>query len=258
MQKENIVNDRVRKAAEILRSSRHAVILTGAGISTPSGIPDFRSQETGLWTKDDPMEVASLKSFLRKPDRFYNWLRPLLVQTWNASPNPAHLAIAEMEKLGIIKAVITQNIDGLHRAAGSKNVIEVHGSLDHMECPSCDKQYPSLNYKERIMDPSSLPKCPACGRVVKPSIVLFEELLPVDAWQAAKDFCLNADALLVVGSSLVVTPAAELPFYTLQKGGKLIINTYSSTPLDSEAAVLLPFNIVETIPAIANSLQSLS
>lgn len=244
----------IRQAAELLRSARHAVVLTGAGISTPSGIPDFRSQGTGQWTKDDPMVVASLTSFLRRPERFYNWLRPLLIQTWDASPNLAHLALAEMEVRGVVKAVVTQNIDGLHRAAGSKNVIEVHGSLDTMECPSCGKNYPALDFKEAMLDAARLPECPSCGRTVKPGIVLFEEFLPAHAWQAAEEHCTEADVLLVVGSSLAVMPSAGLPYYTLQHGGKVVINTYSPTPLDSQAAVLLPFDVAETLPAILQAL----
>ncbi len=253
MNSQQSMQERIEQAAELIRSSRHVVVLTGAGISTPSGIPDFRTQETGLWSKDDPMEVASLSSFLRRPERFYAWLRPLLVQTWGAKPNAAHFALAQMEAQGAIKAVITQNIDGLHRTAGSKNVIEVHGSLDHMECPTCRIIFPSENFKE-IMEDTRLPRCPKCDRIVKPGITLFEEFLPQSAWEAAEDHCSKADVILVAGSSLVVMPVASLPYYTLRHGGKLIINTFSTTPLDDSAAVLLPYDVVEVVPAIGKAL----
>ena len=246
--------ERIEQTAGLIRSARHVVVLTGAGISTPSGIPDFRSQETGLWSKDDPMEVASLSSFLRKPERFYAWLRPLLLQTWDAKPNAAHFALAQLEDQGAIRTVITQNIDGLHRTAGSKNVIEVHGSLDHMECPACHTVFPSKNFKEMMIEETRLPHCPECNRVVKPGITLFEEFLPQNAWEAAEDHCSRADVILVAGSSLVVMPVSSLPNYTLRQGGKLIINTFSTTPLDDRAAVLLPYDIVDTLPAIVKAL----
>lgn len=246
--------EKIEQAAKLIRSSSHAVVLTGAGISTPSGIPDFRTEETGLWSKDNPMEVASLSSFLKTPERFYAWLRPLLIQTWGAKPNAAHFALAQMEAQGTIKAVITQNIDGLHRISGSKNIIEVHGSLDHMECPYCHIVFPSENFKEIMMGDAHLPRCSKCNHIVKPGITLFEEFLPQDAWEAAEDHCSKADVILVIGSSLVVMPVASLPHYTLRRGGKLIINTFSITPLDSSAALLLPYDIVDVVPAIGKAL----
>ncbi|MCC6148438.1 MAG: NAD-dependent deacylase [Anaerolineaceae bacterium] len=246
---------KIEFAAQLLRSSRHAVVLTGAGISTPSGIPDFRSRETGLWSKDDPMEIASLTSFLHRPERFYNWLRPLLLQTWHAQPNAAHLALARMEAQGIVKAIITQNIDGLHRAAGSQNVIEVHGSLDEMECPTCLTHFPSKNFREIILkEEAGPPSCPACNHIVKPAITLFEEFLPPQAWSTAEEHCGKADLIFVIGSSLVVMPAASLPYDALEHGARLIINTFSSTPLDRHAALLLPYEIVEILPAIMQAL----
>lgn len=253
MNQETDFNKRIEQAAGLIRSSKHAIVLTGAGISTPSGIPDFRSQETGLWTRDDPMQVASLTTFLHRPEKFFHWLRPLLAQTWEAQPNPAHTALARLEKSGFIKAIITQNIDGLHRAAGAKNVIEVHGSLGNMECPSCRMFFPSAEFRDTLLAENRFPRCPRCDHIVKPAITLFEELLPADAWMAAEEHSSMADVMLVIGSSLVVMPAAGLPHYALQNGAKLIINTFSPTPLDSSAAILLPYDIVEVVPAIAEA-----
>jgi NAD-dependent deacetylase len=247
------ITELVHETASLIRSSRYLVILTGAGVSTPSGIADFRSANIGLWVKDDPMEVASLTSYLRRPERFYTWLRPLIKASWQAEPNPAHIGLAELEGAGILKAVITQNIDGLHQRAGSKTVIEVHGSLNKMECPSCHKEFPSLSFKKLMQEDSFLPTCPDCHTVVKPAITLFEEMLPRDAWLEAERRCSQADVMMVVGSSLVVMPVASLPYYALENHAKLIINTLSPTPLDSEACILIHYDVAEVIPAIANA-----
>jgi NAD-dependent deacetylase len=238
------------QAAEMLKKARHLVVLTGAGISVLSGVPDFRSLETGLWQKDDPMQVASLSTFRRKPERFFDWLRPLAERMQAAQPNPAHLALARMEQIGMLRTVITQNIDGLHQRAGSKNVIEVHGSAQSMTCHTCRRSYPSTDFHQPFLLENGIPRCPQCGLVVKPDIVLFEETLPVLAWEDAVSHASQADVMFVVGSSLSVAPAGNLPFYTTQKGGKLIINTLSKTPLDDEAVCLLRGNAAEVLPLI--------
>ncbi len=244
-----LLQDKISRASELLRNARHAVALTGAGISTPSGIPDFRSADTGLWTKNDPMQVASLSAFLYHPERFFNWLRPLLDTITQARPNPAHFALAELEKKGILKALITQNIDDLHQQAGSKNVLPVHGTLEDMICLSCDQRFPSKQFIETVKD-GKLPLCPNCGRILKPDIVLFEEMLPSDVWSKAEWHCNRADVILVAGSSLEVMPAGALPWYAVQNGAHLIINNYSSTPLDSEADVLLSGDVAQILPQI--------
>lgn len=239
----------IQQAGEMLRSARHAVVLTGAGISTPSGIPDFRSQKTGLWERDDPMRVASLSAFRHRPEVFFNWLRPLARKMWQAEPNPAHYGLAEMEKAGLLKATITQNIDGLHQEAGSKTVLELHGSARTASCLSCRSNFPAEHFHQAFLD-GQIPHCPKCGSVLKPDIVLFEEMLPADVWEAASWQCEHADVMLVVGSSLEVVPAAGLPYTAAENGAKLIINTLSSTYLDGAAAVVLPYDVVEVIPAI--------
>ena len=239
----------IRQAGAILRLARHAVVLTGAGISTPSGIPDFRSQNTGLWERDDPMQVASLTAFRRSPEVFFNWLRPLAQRIWQAEPNPAHLGLAEMEKAGLLKATITQNIDGLHQAAGAQTVLELHGSARTASCLSCRKSYSTEAFRQPFLD-GGIPRCPKCNSILKPDIVLFEELLPADVWNEARWHCDEADVMLVVGSSLEVTPAAGLPYSAVANGARLIINTISRTYLDNRAEVLLPFDVAEVIPSI--------
>jgi NAD-dependent deacetylase len=247
--------DSIEKAVGMLRQAQHAIVLTGAGCSTSSGIPDFRSARTGLWTKDDPMKVASLTTFHSHPERFYNWLRPLARKMLAAQPNAAHLALAQLEQSGVIKAIITQNIDGLHQRAGSKNVIEVHGSITYFICIFCGLRRRLEDFASHFLNDAQIPRCPNCERVVKPDIVLFEEMLPVDAWEQAEYHASHADLCLVVGSSLEVYPAAGLPLYTIENGGKLMINTFSPTPLDSHAHLLLPADICEVIPALAGGLR---
>lgn len=242
----------LQEAARLLRSARHAVAFTGAGISTPSGIPDFRSQNTGLWQRYDPMEVASLKVFQAHPERFYDWLRPLLQTIWQAEPNPAHLALVKLEAGGILKAVITQNIDDLHQRAGSQNVLEVHGSLNTMHCSHCKESYASIQFRDLLSYSAALPRCAACSRVLKPDITLFGEMLPEPAWEAAETHCLQADVILVAGTSLEVWPAAALPKLAIEQGAQMIINNFTATPLDSQAAVLLPGDVREILPRLAD------
>ncbi len=241
----------IAKAAALLREARHAIAFTGAGISTPSGIPDFQSKNTGLWQRFDPMEVASIRTFNHHPEKFYGWLRPLLREIWSAQPNPAHIALAQLEKAGILKAVITQNIDDLHQRAGSSAVYEVHGSLRSMICPHCHETFPTGQFRAAIEEPAVLPHCPNCDRVLKPQITLYGELLPEDTWSAAEEHCRRADVILIAGSSLLVWPAAGLLEIGLDHGARLIINNLTPTHLDSNAAVRIHLNVAEAIPAIA-------
>lgn len=241
----------LQSAARLLREARHAVVFTGAGISTPSGIPDFRSANSGLWERFNPMEVASIQVFRTNPERFYDWLRPLLRDILNAQPNAAHLALARMETAGVIKAVITQNIDDLHQRAGSTHVYEVHGSLRTVTCPTCKKTYSSLQFREIVQQKNGMPRCPDCNRVLKPDITLFGEMLPADVWIEAEDHCRRADVVLVAGSSLEVWPAAALPDLALENGAKLIINNRTETHLDQSAAVILRGDVAEVLPEIA-------
>ncbi len=243
-------------AARLLRSARHAVVFTGAGMSTPSGIPDFRSRGTGLWEQSNPMEVASLGVFQTHPERFFGWLRPLLQRIWAAQPNPAHTALAQLEAAGIIKAVITQNIDDLHQRAGSRNIYEVHGSLRTISCASCKQSWPSEKFRAEIENtgPQVLPRCPKCSQVLKPDIVLFGEMLPFETWQTAEDHCKRADVILVAGSSLEVWPAASLPEMAVEHGARLIVNNRTPTYMDEQAESLLPANVAEVLPKIASLL----
>ena len=228
------------------------VAFTGAGISTPSGIPDFRSAKTGLWERYDPMRSASLASFIRAPEDFYSWLRPLAADILRAEPNPAHIALARLEKAGMLAGIITQNIDSLHQAAGSLEVIELHGHLRETACLSCLTTYPAHAQLEAFAWNGTIPICPQCGKRLKPCVVLFGEDLPHNAVHNARDTLSRADMVLIAGSSLQVVPASYFPREALDNGAKLIIINLETTYLDEQASVVLHADVAEALPAIAN------
>jgi NAD-dependent deacetylase len=238
----------VQHARQLVNEARHLVAFTGAGLSTASGIPDFRSKGTGLWEHDDPMAVASLTTFRTNPKRFWDWKRGLMRQVWQAQPNPAHLALAHLEKAGRLQALITQNIDGLHQRAGSKNVFELHGTIETLTCPACRQRYSASQFREIIENTEEMPRCPACGQVLKPDVVLFEEMLPQQTWNAAEKHCARADVIIVAGSSLEVWPAATLPEIAVSNGAKLILVNLSPTFMDPHAEILLSANVAEILP----------
>jgi len=245
------------KIIHLIKEARFAVALTGAGISTPSGIPDFRSERNGLWLKDDPMQVASLSVFRHNPQVFYDWLRPLVTKMQSAQPNPAHYALAQMEKEGFIKTVITQNIDGLHHRAGSLDVIKLHGSTDMLICLMCGKRSPTSNFIDSYLKNNQLPVCASCSSILKPDIVLYEELLPEKAWERSENQCKKADLLLIIGSSLEVSPVNRLPWITLQNGGRLVIINYSPTHLDDYAEVCSSADAAEILAIISKNLSGI-
>lgn len=241
----------IQKAADILRASRHAIALTGAGHSTPSGIPDFRSPESGLWDKYDPMAVASIWAFRASPEIFYDWIRPLAVQMAAAKPNPAHYALARLEKRGILKAVITQNIDDLHAKAGSRRVLELHGHMRTASCIGCGRTVKAEPLIKKFLDTGRIPVC-SCSGVMKPDVVLFGEMLPPAIFAEAETEARRCDVMLVAGSSLEVAPAANLPFLAQERGAKLIVVNLQPTPADSLAEVVIHDDVAVALPHIAD------
>jgi NAD-dependent deacetylase len=201
---------------DIVRKSRYAVVLTGAGVSVESGVPTFRGKD-GLWSKYDPDEYATKEAFERDPVKVWRWLAMGIELILKVEPNMAHIAIAELESLGYVKSVITQNIDNLHQKAGSKNVIEVHGNTLRLRCTAC-------SYREIInMVPNNIPPyCPKCDAMLRPDVVLFGEALPYEEWDRAVDETSKADVYIVVGTSGVVMPAAMLPLIAKGKGAFII------------------------------------
>jgi NAD-dependent deacetylase len=239
------------RASQLIQEARSAVALSGAGISTPSGIPDFRTAGSGLWTRFNPLEVASLSAFRYHPRRFYEWLRPLASHMLNAQPNPGHLALAELESSGFIQAVITQNIDTLHQRAGSKNVLEVHGTFESLTCTTCfNQQKTGEKILKTFIEGEDIPRCSQCGGILKPDVVLFGEQLPAQIWQQARTLSRECDVMLVLGSSLTVAPVSDLPESALQSGAKLIIINQMETHLDQAAQVVIHGDLEEVLPEI--------
>jgi NAD-dependent deacetylase len=236
--------------AELIHAEQPCVVLTGAGVSTESGIPDFRSAG-GIWAQFDPYEVASIDGFRRDPERVWEFYGRRLAVLADARPNAAHLALAELEQLGLVQAVITQNVDGLHGGAGSRDVIEVHGSIATASCPDCGATV-EREHLEKLLP---LPHCPACGAVLKPDVVMFGELLPAEAIDRASSLAENAALLLVVGSSLEVWPVAGLPAATLEGGGKLAIVNHDPTVYDERAEVVVRRWAGEVLAACVRSLS---
>jgi NAD-dependent deacetylase len=236
--------------AALIADVERVVALTGAGISVPSGIPDFRTPGKGIWTKVDPMKVATIEAFHRDTRAFWDFYRPRFELLGGKRPNPAHLALAELERAGLLEAVITQNIDRLHRAAGSERLIEVHGSIETSSCTTCGARWP-LEEVPRLFDEEGIAVCEGCMGKVKPDVVLFGEMLPVAAIEEARALAEGADLMLCIGSSLEVYPVAGLPELTLERGGEVAIVTRSRTPYDREAAVKLDGDLAEVLPRLA-------
>ncbi|MFC2064133.1 NAD-dependent deacetylase [Chloroflexota bacterium] len=243
--------DSIKFAGELIGKSGNTVILTGAGISTPSGIPDFRSEGTGLWSVDEPLEVASLTTFRHTPEKFFKWIRPLLKLIMNAKPNPAHEAISTLEKAGYINAIITQNIDNLHQKSGSKNIIETHGSLSSMTCTKCFQKFPSEPYIQPLIDRGDIPYCPNCASVLKPDVILFGEQMPHEPWENALNAAKDCELMIVAGSSLEVLPVAGLPLKALDRGAHLIILNQNPTYLGVRSDLVILDDVAKLIPEIS-------
>jgi NAD-dependent deacetylase len=237
--------------AELIVANQPCIALTGAGISTESGVPDFRSA-SGLWAEYDPYEVASIHGFLIDPARAWEFYGRRLGVLGEVQPNAGHLALAGLERAGLLEAVITQNVDGLHQRAGSRDVIEVHGSIASASCISCGRR----ERREQVVTLLPLPTCVDCGSVLKPDVVMFGELLPAAAVERGTALAREAAAMLVVGSSLEVWPVAGLPGETLGHGGKLAIVNREPTPYDAQADLVVYAGAGEVLAAAAAAVLS--
>lgn len=241
----------IEQASRKIKASRRCVALTGAGISTASGIPDFRSPGSGLWSQYSPFEVASLSAFRYHPDRFFSWIRPLIQQLLDACPNPAHKALAELEKSNHIYSIVTQNIDALHQQAGSQKVIEIHGTFQSLTCLGCFQQYQAFpDLLNSFLKDQGLPQCPDCGNLLKPDVILFEEQLPADRWNQARSLIKESDLMLVLGSSLTVAPVCNLPLTALEEGADLVIINKTPTPMDVYAQISIHGDLASILPEI--------
>jgi NAD-dependent deacetylase len=239
------------KLARLVAEHQPCVVLTGAGVSTESGVPDFRSP-SGIWAEFDPREYATLGAFRRDPEKVWRFYASRFAMLTEAEPNAAHVALAELERRGLVRAIVTQNIDLLHQRAGSVNVIEVHGSIRTSSCPGCEASYP-LAEVVPLIEAHGAPPCPTCGEILKPDVVFFDELLPESAIERATALAEEAGLLLVVGSSLEVYPVADLPRSTLAAGGKVAVVNRTPTWVDARAELVLRGSAGEVLPAVVSS-----
>jgi NAD-dependent deacetylase len=246
------------RLARLVADAGSVVALTGAGISVPSGIPDFRTPGTGLWATVDPATIAHVDVWREDPVRFWSFYGERFARLGGIEPNAAHRALVELERRGRLDAVLTQNIDVLHERAGSSDVVELHGSIAGCHCPACGAREP-LRAVLALIDAAEdgVPRCPVCGGVLKPDVVLFGDLLPAVAIARAETLAARADLLLCIGSSLQVWPVAGLPERTLEAGGRIAIVTASETPYDDVAAVRLGGDVVDELTGLLAALDRL-
>jgi NAD-dependent deacetylase len=244
----------VERLAGLVREAGSVVALTGAGISVPSGIPDFRSPGTGVWEAVDPMEVAHIDAWRADPERFWSFYGDRFRRLEDKAPNGAHTALVELERRGVLDAVVTQNIDMLHRKAGTTRLVEVHGTIEHSSCLACGAVQPLDETRRRLAaDPRGVPRCD-CGEPLKPDVVLFGEWLPPGTLEQAYALAAMADVLLCVGTSLEVHPIAQLPGVTRGNGGRVALVTQGPTPWDDRAEVKLDGDVVDELQALVAAL----
>lgn len=233
-----------RLFVELLEKTQGGVAFTGAGISTESGIPDYRSPETGMWEKMD-QSVVSLSGFLRNPENYYSYAMQSYPARAAAEPNAGHYALSRLEERGWLGGVITQNVDGLHTKAGSRKVFELHGSVRRVVCLRCRECYPMADTMSRVARGENPPLCPRCGGILKPDAVFFGEPLPQEPWKKSVDLVSDSEVLIVMGSSLLVAPASGLPRLALSRGAALVVINLMETPFDDEADMVIRRKIGE-------------
>ena len=248
---------KVHEAALLLLDSENAIALTGAGISTESGIPDFRG-EGGIWEKYKPEVYGNIQAFIKDPSKFWQLAEKIAPKLFSAKPNPGHIALAELEKMDIIKAIITQNIDELHQAAGNIMVYEVHGNINRFNCFGCKASYTKEQVLRKLKKEKSRPPvCDFCAAPLKPSVVLFGESLPTFEIYQSQALSKKADVVLIAGSSLEVAPVCDLPLYTIQNGGKLIIVNDKPTRLEERAEVVIHHKTGIILPLIVEEIKKI-
>ena len=246
-------NGGITRLAELVRSGKPAVVLTGAGMSTSSGISDFRSPG-GIWSRYKPVTI---QEFLASDDarrRYWEYKRETYTEFAGARPNPGHTALARLESAGFIAAILTQNIDGLHQDAGSRRVLELHGTDRHVVCLGCGRRYDRAAVQERLLAGDAVPRCAACDGFLKPATVSFGQALPEDVLGEAVALAGACRCLLAIGSSLVVHPAATLPLVAKRAGAGLAIMNREPTPVDAHADVVVRDDVSTVLPALAASL----
>ncbi len=249
------MDEKIRKIVDLILSSKYTVALTGAGISTESGIPNFRTPGKGLWEKLPPAAFSTW-AFKTNPKTLYEHGLVMFGDLLAAKPNPAHRMLAILEEKELLKVVITQNIDGLHHKAGSKKVFEIHGHLRTGTCMKCGKKYKMEEIMEKLKEGELPPRCDDCKKVIKPDIVLFGDSLPPEEYGKSLDAAKKCDLMLVLGSSLVVAPASGLPAAALREGAKMVIMNKMATGYDREAEVVIHKPLGKTAEAVLKELES--
>ncbi|TFF84483.1 MAG: NAD-dependent deacylase [Promethearchaeota archaeon] len=248
---------KILRAADLLFNSEHAVVLTGAGVSTESGIPDFRG-EGGIWEKYKPEIYGNIQAFIKNPAKFWELAEKVAPTLFKAKPNAGHIALAELEKMDIIKAIITQNIDELHQKAGAVIVYEVHGNINRFTCLGCKASYNKEQVLKKLKKEKNYPPlCDVCTAPLKPSVTLFGEALPTFEIYQSQALSEKADVMLIAGSSLEVAPVSNLPLYTLREGGKLIIINDQPTYLDDKAEIVIHHKTGTVLPMIVEEIKKL-
>ncbi|MBO8181474.1 MAG: NAD-dependent deacylase [Archaeoglobus sp.] len=242
--------DKIREIASEIKKSSYTTVLTGAGISAESGIPTFRGKD-GLWNKYRPEELATPQAFARDPKLVWEWYAWRMKLVFSKKPNPAHEILAKLEEMGLIKSIITQNVDDLHERAGSRNVIHLHGKLRDVICSSCSYKTEA----EEILDKTIPPRCPECDSFLRPGVVWFGESLPPDELNKAFSEAERSDLILVIGTSAVVQPAASIPLITKRKGGKIVEINPDSTPLTSIADISIRGKAGEVLTAVFDEIK---
>jgi len=258
MKLQKIINEgKIRKSAELLLNSKCAIALTGAGVSTESGIPDFRGDD-GIWEKYKPEIYAQINNFIKDPSKFWQMAEKIAPTLFSAEPNPGHIALAELEHMDILKAIITQNVDELHQKAGAVLVYEVHGNINRFSCLGCRASYEKDHILRKLnTEKARPPTCDICAAPIKPSVVLFGESLPTFEIYQSKALSQKADVMLIAGSSLMVAPVCDLPLYTLNEGGKVIIINDQPTDLDEKASIIIHHKTGIILPLIVREIKKI-
>ena len=252
----NELNTKIKKFAQLILDAQNIVALTGAGMGTESGIADFRSPGTGLWEKVNPDEFASIHSYVSNPKKNLNFMLELGMAIFKAKPNKGHKALTKLQKLGKLVGILTQNIDGLHQKAHSKNVVELHGTAYEAICMSCGNIYPITIMIDQVKSGRYSPLCKACNGLLKPNAIFFGESLRSEILSQADRLIEECDLLIVLGSSLLVYPVAFYPRKALSLGAKLAIINIQETDIDASADVVIHEKIGDVLPLIVNMVKN--
>jgi NAD-dependent deacetylase len=247
----------ISRAVEVIQSAGSVIALTGAGISTESGIPDFRSAG-GLWQKYNPAEYATIQAFHASPEKVWRMLFDMVALTRSAKPNPGHRALAELERMDVLTCIVTQNVDNLHQEAGSINVIEYHGNVSRLECLGCGALFDDAALSmEEVIRTTTPPRCTGCGEILKPTVVFFGEMIPHEAMVRSQEAAHRADAVIVVGTSATVYPAAGIPLIAKQNNAVIIEFNLESTDLTRFATdIFIQGQAGTTLPELVRQLRS--